>query len=79
MLRSHAAIRARTDRTWFCACARCRIEQFRVPHSGLSEFKEKGMAYLNENYLKLQAGYLFPEIRAVFANSRKKTPRRPSD
>jgi hypothetical protein len=22
----------------------------------------KEMAYLNENYLKLQAGYLFPEV-----------------
>ena len=30
------------------------------------------MAFLNENYLKLQAGYLFPESRAAFASFRNK-------
>jgi LL-diaminopimelate aminotransferase len=28
----------------------------------LGQIKDERMAYLNENYLKLQAGYLFPEI-----------------
>ncbi len=30
--------------------------------SALGSRRQRFMAYLNENYLKLQAGYLFPEI-----------------
>jgi LL-diaminopimelate aminotransferase len=40
----------------------------------LDQIKDERMAYLNENYLKLQAGYLFPEIARRVRDFCEKNP-----